>query len=153
LIFNTYLQPKGGQTNRHYHTKLTEEFCVLEGELFLTLNQKNLTLKKGEVITIHPYDVHKFTNTTNKTVIFKVEVYPSGQISKGLQIIYGLANSGKTLKNGLPHNIFNIAISLNMMDAYIPNVPLGIQKTGIQLLAFLGKILGIEKKLIRQFVR
>ena len=33
LVFRTYLQPDGGQTKLHYHTRFTEKFKIIEGEL------------------------------------------------------------------------------------------------------------------------
>jgi len=151
LVFKTYLQPFGGQNTMHYHSKLTETFKIIEGELVVFLNNKKIILKQGDCAIIKPFDVHQFINASNKKVIFKVEIHPAKQIKQGLQIIYGLANNGKTFKSGLPKNIFYTAISLNMMDAFVPTAPLCIQKAGITFLATLGKCLGLEKKLLNTF--
>lgn len=148
LIFKTFLEPKGGQTRCHYHTKITEKFRVIEGELSVILNNNERVLKCNDEVIIKKGDTHYFFNKSAEKVVFEVEILPSKQIKKALQILYGLAKDGKVYKSGLPINIFYMAIGLNMMDAYTPNVPRFIQKGSILTLATIGKIIGLEKKII-----
>ena len=42
----------------HYHKRTTEIYEVLEGELTLTINGKEILLKKGDKTTIKPNTVH-----------------------------------------------------------------------------------------------
>ena len=44
-----------------------------------------------------------------------------------------------------------MAIALQKMDTYVPNIPRGVQNSGITVLAFLGKTLGLEQKLLRKY--
>jgi hypothetical protein len=83
--------------------------------------------------------------------VFKVTVNTPGKLREGLQIMYGLAEDGKVYKNGLPKNILLMAIALQKMDTYVPNIPRGVQNLGITVLAFLGKTLGLEQKLLRKY--
>jgi hypothetical protein len=68
-----------------------------------------------------------------------------------LKIMYGIAKDGKTDYVGLPTNIFHLAIGLNMMDAYSPNYSKELQYITLKLLAGLGKIAGIENKLVKKY--
>lgn len=151
LIFRTFLKPNGGQSGVHYHTKITEKFTIIEGELNVIVNNIESVLKTNNELVISALDRHQFINKSGKNVIFEVEITPSIQIKNGLQIIYGLAQDGKIYKNGLPTNIFYMAIAIKMMDAYVPDLPLFIQKTGILSLAFIGKITGLEKKIVKKY--
>lgn len=148
LIFKAYLQPKGGQSGQHFHTEITEKFKIIKGELNLILNKKKKILKPNEQIVIEKFDTHQFFNNSNENVIFEVEITPAKEIRKALQIMYGLAKDGKVYKNGLPKNIFHTAIGIKMMDAYIPNVPVFIQKIGISTLSYIGDKFGLKKKLL-----
>lgn len=146
LVFKTTLLPQSGQTQKHYHTKITEVFKVISGELQVFINNKPFLLKENETRQISPFTKHQFYNPTNKTVVFKVTVNTPGKLREGLQIMYGLAEDGKVYKN-----ILLMAIALQKMDTYVPNIPRGVQNLGIIVLAFLGKTLGLEQKLLRKY--
>ncbi|TYP71019.1 cupin domain-containing protein [Aquimarina intermedia] len=151
LVFRTYLHADGGQSGLHYHTKITEKFKVIDGELTVSINKTKIVLKPNEEAVINPSDVHQFVNTSNAAVVFEVEITPSLQIKKALQIFYGLAKDVKVYNNGLPKNIFYMAIGLHMMDAYIPNVPRSMQRLGITTLALIGEAFGLKKKLLLRY--
>ncbi|MBQ0769576.1 MAG: hypothetical protein KBT58_09805, partial [Bizionia sp.] len=72
-------------------------------------------------------------------------------IIKGLKIFYGLATDGKVYNNGLPKNIFYTAIGLQMLDAYVSNVPLRHQKIGVSILATIAKKIGVEQTLMSRY--
>ncbi|MEZ7514588.1 cupin domain-containing protein [Flavobacterium frigidarium] len=151
LVFRTVLKPSGGQAGVHYHTKITEEFKIISGELTVNLNEQKLTLKSGDHYVIKPFDCHRFLNESKNNVVFEVVVTPSIDIKRGLQVIYGLATEDKVYKNGLPKNLLSAAIAIQMMDAYVPKIPLSIQKIGIGVLAFLGKKTAVKRKLISRY--
>ncbi|MBU2062523.1 MAG: cupin domain-containing protein [Bacteroidetes bacterium] len=151
LVFRTVVKPSGGQAGVHYHTKITEEFKIISGELMVNLNGKKLTLKSEDHYVIKPFDRHQFLNESKNDVVFEVMVSPSMDIKRGLQVIYGLATEDKVYKNGLPKNLLSAAIAIQMMDAYVPKIPLSIQKIGIGVLAFLGRKTAVQKKLISRY--
>lgn len=151
LIFRTSLESGGGQAKLHYHTKITEKFRGIEGELTVIINGEKKILKPNRETIIKPYDTHQFLNVSSRKVVFEVEITPGHNISKGLQIFYGLAKDGKVFKNGLPKNIFHTAIGLKMLDAYITNVPVLFQKFGVSLLAKIAGVIGLERKIILKY--
>ena len=151
LVFTTLVKPGGKQAGVHYHTKITEVFTIISGELNVNVNKVPMILKKGQTLVIRPFDRHQFLNESSKDVLFKVQVTAAGDMQMGLQIIYGLANDKKVFKNGLPKNSYQAAIAIKMMDAFIPGVPLIIQKTGINVIAFIGSVIGVKKRLIARY--
>lgn len=151
LVFRTFLKAGGGQNELHYHTKINETFRVISGELNVVINDKELLLKEGNTYVILPRTNHMFFNSSDKEVIFDVEILHPKKMIIALRIFYGLTLDGKTNRDGLPNNIFHTAIGLNMMDAFSPKVPFILQKAGIASLSILGKIIGIEKSLIKKY--
>lgn len=151
LIFRTFLESGGGQNELHYHTKTNETFSVISGELNVIINDKELLLKEGNTYTIPPRTNHMFFNKSDNEVVFDVEILHPKKMITALRIFYGLTGDSKTNSDGLPNNIFHTAIGLHMMDAFSPKVPFILQKVGITTLAILGKILGVEKSLIKKY--
>ena len=151
LKFRTFLEPKGGQNALHYHARIKEEFHIIEGELSVIINTKKQILRINEKQIITPFTTHKFYNDTNTTTIFDVIITEPKEMKKGLQIMYGLVEDGKTNSAGLPNNIFHTAIGLKMMDAFSPDFPLILQKLGISTFAYLGNKLGIKKALLTKY--
>ncbi|MGY6650105.1 cupin domain-containing protein [Wenyingzhuangia sp. IMCC45574] len=151
LIFRTFLEPNGGQNQLHYHSKISETFRIIQGELNIVINNHEKKMIAGDEYSIPPYTNHMFFNKSNKEVIFDVEILNCPKMINALQIMYGLVNDRKTNRQGLPKNIFHTAIGLKMMDAFSPKVPHYIQKAGISIFAFFGKIIGIEKMLLKKY--
>ena len=149
LRFKTVLQPLNGQRKAHYHSRVTETFSIIKGELTVWKNNKRQTLYKNQSICIAPFESHRFFNTHPKEeVIFEVKVHPNKDFRKALQIFYGLARDGKTFKNSLPKNPIYAAVGLLMMDAYAQStIPFFVQKKGLQLLFLIAKYLNIPEKL------
>ena len=153
LLFRTFLEPNGGQTTLHYHSRLHEKFKIIEGELNVMVNDDEVTLRLGDEQMITPFTRHKFYNKSTEKVVFDVEIAVPRRMLQALQIMYGLVEDGKTNKEGLPKNILHTAIGINMMDAFSPKIPYFLQKIGISILAGLGRLLGIEKMLIKKYGR
>ena len=105
----------------------------------------------GDQALILPLESHRFYNTSKQIVIFEVEVTDPKELKNALQLMYGLAKTDRVYKNGLHKNILHTAIGLHMMDAYTPGIPLPLQKIGISILAYMGRIFGIEKKLMKAY--
>ena len=153
LIFRTYLEPTGGQSKLHFHTKIIEKFQVIQGELTVLLDKDENVFRTNESQLIAPLTSHRFYNKSNEEVVFDVEITHPGRMKHALQIMYGLAEDGKTNKAGLPKNLFHLAIGLNMMDAYSPDFSQKLQHFAIKTLADLGKAMGMEKKLMEKYCK
>ncbi|SFU55509.1 Mannose-6-phosphate isomerase, cupin superfamily [Pustulibacterium marinum] len=151
LIFRTYLEPGGGQTDLHYHTQIEEKFTVIRGTLSLYLGTEETLLTTKQSAIALPFCSHRFFNNSNEVVIFDVEILQPKQTLCALKILYGIAEHGKITRDGLPKNKLHLAIALKMMDAYSPKIPQQLQHTAILLLAGFGKFLGVQKKLVTMY--
>lgn len=58
--------PPGGGPPPHIHTRETEVFVVIEGQITCTEQGNSRTLGPGETITLLPHKPHAFRNTTDK---------------------------------------------------------------------------------------
>lgn len=128
LSFRTFLEAGGGQNQLHYHTKISETFKIISGELNVIIDSNETVLKKGSEYSILPHTNHMFFNRSEEQVVFDVEIPNPQKMINALRIMYGLTNDEKVNKEGLPNNIFYAAIGLKMMDAFSPEVPYIIQK-------------------------
>jgi mannose-6-phosphate isomerase-like protein (cupin superfamily) len=151
LIFRTFLEPNGGQTGLHYHTKFSEKFRIAKGELSVFLGKEKKVFKANESLIIEQFTSHKFFNTSHEEVIFDVEIINPKKMKYALQIIYGIAKEGKINNLGLPRNVFHLAIGLDMMNAYSPDFPHIMQFIAIKTLSGFGKMVGIEKELLKRY--
>ena len=102
-------EPKSARPAEHYHPYQDEVFKVLEGELTLSLNGKEVLLHAGESIHIPPKAVHAMWNNSNKKTKASWTVFPAFQTEYFLETGMGLAFDGKTGKNGLP-GILQVAL-------------------------------------------
>ena len=111
----------GGGNPPHYHTNFSERFEVLEGELQVLLGTETQTLRPGETKTAYRNTLHCFKNPTDKTVRFLVDIQPgSTGFERALQIAYGLATDGKANKQGLPKNLYHLAVIFVLGEGRMP---------------------------------
>src|SRR4051812_23772917 len=83
------------KTPRHYHTLFSETFEVLKGTLEVGLNNQVHQLKKGDIVTIKPNEIHYFHNVSNDDCLIKVTVSPGNKnFENALLISKGLAKDG-----------------------------------------------------------
>lgn len=60
---------KGHQCSYQYHEKKMETILVLSGELIIIEENQKIPLKKGEVITIKPFEKHRM-RAENKDCLY-----------------------------------------------------------------------------------
>ncbi|MBC8075330.1 MAG: cupin domain-containing protein [Chloroflexales bacterium] len=141
----------GGGTVPHYHLTYSERFEVLEGELEVHVGTEKHTLRPGETKTAQINTLHNFKNSTDKTTRFLVELVPgSPGFEQSLQIAYGLATDGKANKQGLPTNIYHLAVIFVMGEGRVPGV-MSLLMPVFRLLAARARKKGIEQELIRKY--
>ena len=112
-------QAKGVPT--HYHTRITEEFEVLEGEMFIRAGKEKLSLKTGEKAFVPTGMLHSFRNNTDQPVKFTVEIRPgSPGFERSIRCLFGLARDGKCTKGGLPKSIVHLALLAKWGEGMVP---------------------------------
>ena len=142
----------GGSVGLHYHKTYSEKFIVLKGTLGVILNRDELKIAEGQSATAHKNVLHRFYNPTDQPVRFQVELRPASPgFERSLQVAYGLARDGKTNSKGIPLNIFNVAMLLEMSESKLPGAYTAFEFV-LLALAKLGRALGMHKKLHRYYL-
>ena len=145
------LAPKGGN-DWHYHKQFVEKFQVLQGELKIGLENREITLQKGQRLEAPGKVMHKFYNTSDKPVIFTVEINPGRIFEKTLRIGYGLGNTGQCDEKGMPRNPWHLILLLGYSESFLPILPGFIQEPLFPALAKIAQWKG-ESKALERFYR
>jgi quercetin dioxygenase-like cupin family protein len=141
----------GGGTVPHYHLAYSERFEVLEGELEVHVGGETHTLRPGDTKTAQINTLHNFKNPTGKPTRFLIELVPgSTGFEQSLQIVYGLAVDGKVNKQGLPTNIYHLALVFVMGEGRVPGV-MSLVMPLFRFLAGRARKKGIEQELIEKY--
>ena len=94
------LEPPGGGTPLHVHTREDEYFYVIEGELTLYVDGKTIKLKAGESIFAPRNVPHCFKNCSSKPARFIVMCMPAqieGFFDYGMPLANGAAPSDQQI--------------------------------------------------------
>lgn len=135
-LLEVIVAPGGGNT-LHIHESFSERFEVVEGQLSVTLNNKESKLAEGESAFVPARAVHCFNNKTSKPVKFLVEFRPAQPgFEKALAIGYGLAADGLVNKDSIPKNILHLAVLANMGGT----VPIGFIRVMMPLFKLIGRM-------------
>ena len=126
----------GEKTPIHYHTLFSETFEILKGTLEVSRNGQIIQLKKGDSVTIEPYDNHHFDNTSNEECIAKVTVSPGNlNFESSLIIFRGLIQDGLSGKTGIPKRFSDLALFVFLNNSRM----VGFQKIAEPLFNFVAK--------------
>jgi mannose-6-phosphate isomerase-like protein (cupin superfamily) len=141
------LEPFEKGPPEHIHTKQTEYFEVLLGELSIKLEAKIFVLKEGEKIQIEKGQAHTYFNDTNEKVEARFTYEPALNIQWMLDTL-----ESNDKKNGGDWNripIFETGyILFNLRDEYrLAKLPFWLQDVFFGTISTFAKILGISKKI------
>lgn len=142
----------GGGNGLHYHVTFIEVFDVIQGVLGIQYGKEIMSLKAGESATVPLNVVHRFFNPSpDKTVKFRTTIKPARHFEEMIRIAYGLANDGRTNKKGMPKSIWDLSILFEKGESYLPTLPLRIQKGLFGLLAYIARLKGRDKALLKYY--
>lgn len=115
------LAPHAKGVPTHYHTRLTEEFEVVEGEMFVRAGREKKILKSGEKVFVPAGMLHTFRNKTDQPTKFIVEIRPgSVGFERSMRCGFGLARDGKTKKSGMPKSMVHLALLAKWGEGMAP---------------------------------
>lgn len=141
----------GGGTPMHYHNNFDETFIVLEGELSVALQDKTICLQAGEEYTVRRKASHHFFNQSSSPVVFTTIIRPGCiGFENALRILYGLARDKRTDDKGRPSSMIELAVISHMSDMHLPGAAMLLSPL-FMLLGFIGRIKGVEKRLIETY--
>lgn len=147
------LPPHAAGAPLHYHANFVESFEVIEGRLEMSVNseRERQTLAPGSRIDVPKGILHSFRNPHPVPVTFVTEVRPAVEFEKFVRAMYGLANDGKTNREGMPTNFLHLALTLDFADLYFPVAPASLQRIVRKTLAAFARIAGADKELAKYF--
>ncbi|MGH3090401.1 MAG: cupin domain-containing protein [Rubrobacteraceae bacterium] len=143
----------GGGTTPHYHKTYSEGFEVIEGSLEVLVGEEARVLRAGEKAIVPKNTLHRFHNATDETVTFLCEMRP-GQpgFEKTIMVAYGLARDGLTRSDGIPKNLYHMALLLEWAEIRVPGI-FTIIAPIMRLLAKRARRKGIDKELEARYCR
>ncbi len=122
----------------HYHPKQQEKFYVREGELMVFKQDRWVTLKAGDSLTIPPKTPHTYKNASKETVIFDFYITPRVRFRKMLEEMDVLIQQKKIRGN----DFRSITYLCRAMASY-PDVTRSVKPPQfiVLVMAFLNKLL------------
>lgn len=66
----------------HYHEIMEENFYVIEGKIDIYVEDKKITLEKGQFIHIEPNEIHYVKNNYNEPIIMVSTLAPYQETDK-----------------------------------------------------------------------
>lgn len=151
-LLEVLIGPKGGNP-LHYHTRFSETFKVIAGELSIQVGKEKRILKPGETATAPANVHHRFYNTSGKPVHFTCELRPANEgFENVLRIGFGLARDGQAATNGMPGSLVHIGILMNMGEGYFVGVFSMLEKF-FRLFGTSEKAKKIEKQLLEKYCK
>lgn len=145
------LPPNAKGAPLHYHLNFAETFEVFDGQLEMNVGKTKQILEPGDFVEIKPAVLHGFSNPFNESVTFVSEALPAEEFEKFIRTMFGLANDGKTNKDGMPTNFLHLVLALDFADLYFPFVPAWLQKTVRKTLRSVAQATGAEAELKKYF--
>ena len=143
----------GGGVGLHYHTSFVEEFEPVSGTLGVEVNGKHLNVLPGQTAVAPVNSLHRFYNPSEtETIFFRTYIRPARNFEKTIRIAYGLVNDQKVNRNGIPKNIWHMAVLFHYGETYMPGIPLVLQKGIFGFLAKVAFKLGKHKELEKYWV-
>lgn len=133
----------------HVHTRITETFRVVSGQLAMEVGQRGrvMVLGAGEAVTIAPGTPHGFSNASDADVVFCCTVTPGLAFENFIRALYGLAADGRTDGAGMPMNFWQTVMILQLGDVFVPGMPMALQQRLIRGLAWVARRCGAERAL------
>jgi mannose-6-phosphate isomerase-like protein (cupin superfamily) len=152
-LYQAYVPPRRLGPPLHYHVAFTETFTVIEGTLdvYLGPQRRRVVLRPQESVTVRIRQLHTFGNERDQGAVITVESKPAGGVAKGFQLAYGVANDGKAGNDGLPRNLFVRLLFIRLCQGFVPGVPLPLQRAVFGVAAFIARVTGVERGLVKYF--
>lgn len=135
----------------HYHLAFTETFEVIEGRLDLYVGGKNnhLVLQRGESAHAPLKVPHTFFNGSEEPVVFECEIQPARRFERSMRAAFGLARDGRTNREGVPKNVWELALLYELSESYVVGMPLFLQRGIFGALAAIARRRGYDPEFSR----
>jgi mannose-6-phosphate isomerase-like protein (cupin superfamily) len=139
---------KAAGAAEHVHPHLTERHEVQEGRLHFRVDKEERVLEASGRLEISPGTPHSFRNADAEPARVLVEYEPASRFEDFMEIVYRLAEQGRTNDKGLPRNFLQAAVIAQayLDDIALPRVPLFLQRLLFGALAPIGRLAGYRAR-------
>ncbi|MFZ4575622.1 MAG: cupin domain-containing protein [Phycisphaerales bacterium] len=149
LVFECQLPARSKGTPVHVHTRITERFECVEGELSMILGDvaNPIRLARGQAADVPIGTPHRFWNAADLPVRFRGTVTPGVDFEAFLRMVYALGIAGRVGPSGMPRSPVQLAVLRELSDLYFAGVPMFIQRPLFAALSLLATVGGARSRL------
>jgi mannose-6-phosphate isomerase-like protein (cupin superfamily) len=147
LVIEYYIPLGTPAVPAHVHLASEETFEVLAGtlEVWTGSRRNRRHLQAGERITLSPHVPHQHGNGGSDVLHVRETFRPAGNLEIAFQATFGLARDGKATRTGLPKNLLDTALILQLLGIVPAGLPLPVARVGVNSVASLARSLGREQ--------
>ncbi len=150
-LIEVELSPGGGVAP-HFHTRFSETFVAVEGQVSIMLEKKVHVLEKGASLTATIGQLHRFFNASKDTIRFQVSLSPGDtDFENALRAGYGLAAAGRTNSKSIPKNLLELAILADWSNTVMPGMTASLVKPAFNQLLSFAKKRQVDKRLLERY--
>ena len=102
LVADLYIRPGGAVAGKHIHAYINERFEVVAGSVRFHLDGRDEIATPGRCVEVPPGAVHDWWNVGDDEAHVLVDIRPAERFEVMIQMLYGLANDGRTNARGVP---------------------------------------------------
>ena len=123
-------KPNRARLVPHLHEVQEERFEVISGRLAVRIGgpKQIQILLPGQSAVVPPGAVHAWWNDGDEDMHCILEIRPALKSEIAFEATFGLAQDGKVNHQGIPKNIWELALLADLSKSYFPGVPVALQK-------------------------
>lgn len=114
------LRPHGEIPGEHLHPLKEQRVSVLSGEMHFRINGEHRIVRAGQTTTIPVGARHFQWNPCDSEAVVVEEIRPAGRIHDFFTVLFGLAQDGRTDRDGYPSLVLSAALFSEFKDSIRP---------------------------------
>jgi quercetin dioxygenase-like cupin family protein len=147
LVSELWLHPGAAVVGAHVHPVIAERFEVLEGLVGFERDGVRSEGGPGTVVEIPPGVVHDWWNAGEGVAHVRVHVEPARRFVEAIEVVFSLANTGRTRRGGMPGPLWGAAVAHEYRDVLrFSAPPAPLQRLLFPPLAALARLLGRDPR-------
>lgn len=136
------IQPGVSGPLEHYHTRLTETFQVISGQLEIKVDGKWQGLFPGKELDVKPFQKHTFRNSSSENVVIMTWIEPHGGFAAFFTDLWYLVHKGQFRTKFNPKFVMQFALLEQMHRRdYLSVQPFRFL---LKVAAVFGKLIGVK---------
>jgi mannose-6-phosphate isomerase-like protein (cupin superfamily) len=125
----------------HIHLDQEERFAVTAGTGCFRVGAREMTLRAGASAAVAAGTRHTFVNCGGGELRMTIEISPAKNMETFFETLFGLGRDGKLDKRGRGGLLQDAALA-HVYGVLLPSPPPFVQRPGIALVAFIGRLFG-----------